>query len=149
MSLTVNGKFYGSERTGWRDEAISQRHRTWGRFATAIDIDFVLIESTFAAEPKALIEYKAQPGGYATSFQLRVLCNLANMAGLPAFVAKYWSDTWAFIVLPQNDHAREWMKSARRMSERQYVMFLQDIRGVREQLPEHLQDVLPPAEAAA
>lgn len=148
MILTVNSKFHGSERTGWRDEAISQRHRTWGRFATAIDIDFVLIESTFAAEPKAIIEYKAQPGGYATNFQLRLLRNLADMAGLPAFIAKYWPDSWAFIVMPQNDHARDWMKSERRMSERQYVTFLQDIRGVREQLPDHLQDVLPPAEAA-
>lgn len=147
MSLTLNGTFYGSERTGWRDKAISQRHRTWGDFGKAIDIDFVLIESTFAAEPKALIEYKAQPGGYARQFQLRLLSNLSNMAGLPFFVAKYWSDTWAFIVLPQNVHAEQWMKSERRMTERQYVEFLQSIRGVHEKLPDHLQDVLPPAGA--
>lgn len=149
MVVLPQNKFAGSERTGWRDEAISQRHRTWGNFAAAIDIDFVLIESTFAAVPKAIIEYKAQPGGAATHFQTRLLRNLGNMAGIPAFISKYWSETWAFMVVPINEHAREWMVSERSMTERQYVVFLQELRGVIEALPDHLQDVMPPRKAAS
>ena len=32
------------ERTGWRDEEISRRHRLWGVSCAATDIDFLLVE---------------------------------------------------------------------------------------------------------
>ena len=31
------------ERTGWRDEKLSQRHRMWGWDCPAVDIDFLLL----------------------------------------------------------------------------------------------------------
>ena len=44
------------ERSGWRDEMLSQRHRDWGFNCPAIDIDFLLIEYN-SAKVKALVEY--------------------------------------------------------------------------------------------
>lgn len=149
MALTVNGRPVPNERSNWRDQSISNRHNTWGRWATAIDIDFILIESTIDAVPKALIEYKHYKWQYRHGFQLRLFSTLANMAGVPAFLAKYWPDIWAFRVSPQNDHAREWLKSERTLTEREYVDLLRRLRGVDEVLPEHLMDNLPPIEQAA
>ena len=47
------------ERTGWRDEGISRRHRTWGVALTAVDLDFMLVEYT-DGKATALIEYKSE-----------------------------------------------------------------------------------------
>ena len=49
------------ERTGWRDERISQRHRLWGVECQAIDLDFLLVEYRSEYDdirPVAIIEYK-------------------------------------------------------------------------------------------
>ncbi len=32
------------ERTGWRDEKISQRHREWGYNCPAVDLDFEVVD---------------------------------------------------------------------------------------------------------
>ena len=45
------------ERSGWRDEGISRRHRLWGVSCSATDIDFLLVEYIYNT-PKAIIEYK-------------------------------------------------------------------------------------------
>lgn len=45
------------ERTGWRDEAISARHRRWGYNVPAVDLDFPLIEYDRGV-CKAIIDYK-------------------------------------------------------------------------------------------
>lgn len=34
----------GPERTGWRDENLSRRHREWGFHCPAVDLGFLLIE---------------------------------------------------------------------------------------------------------
>lgn len=146
--VVLTGSRGNIERSGWRDERISARHRTWGSWATAVDIDFVLIESTIDAEPKALIEYKDFHATSATHFQVRLLRNLANAAGIPAFLALYWPDIWAFQVTPQNAHARTYLRSEQRMSERQYVALLRDVRGVDAPLPSNLNDEMPPRRAA-
>lgn len=58
------------ERTGWRDQELSNRHRTWGHDCPAEDVDFLLdtqptmfndsfrLVEYYHARPKALIEYK-------------------------------------------------------------------------------------------
>jgi hypothetical protein len=59
------------ERTGWRDEELSLRHRLyWGRDCPAVDVDFMLSDAPemfddnfrlveyYHSKPKALIEYK-------------------------------------------------------------------------------------------
>lgn len=146
--VVLTGSRGNSERSGWRDERISARHRMWGSWATAVDIDFVLIESTIAAEPKALIEYKSFHATSATHFQVRLLRNLADAAGIPAFLALYWPDIWAFRVIPQNGLARRFLPHERQMTERQYVELLREIRGIDDALPDSLNNELPPKQAA-
>ena len=45
------------ERTGWRDEKISLRHRMWGFDCPAVDVDFVMVEFD-RARVVAIVEYK-------------------------------------------------------------------------------------------
>lgn len=45
------------ERTGWRDQEISRRHRRWGFHCMATDVDFLLVEH-HVGMPIALVEYK-------------------------------------------------------------------------------------------
>jgi hypothetical protein len=46
-----------SERTGWRDESVSRRHRKWGFDCPATDLDFMLLEYNHGA-PVAVVDYK-------------------------------------------------------------------------------------------
>lgn len=94
-----------AERSGWRDQAISERHRMWGVHCTAVDLDLVLVEYHLA-RPVALVEYKH----YRAKFEpghanYRALRDLADRAGLPFVVAFYWPDTWSIRVHPMNDPA--------------------------------------------
>ena len=45
-----------NERTGWRDEGISRRHRLWGVTCAATDIDFLLVEQNYNT-PRAIVEW--------------------------------------------------------------------------------------------
>ena len=45
------------ERTGWRDQAISLRHRTWGFNCPGVDFDFLMLEYS-TGKPVAVVEYK-------------------------------------------------------------------------------------------
>lgn len=117
------------ERTGWRDEAISRRHRHWGDALPAVDLDFLLVEYN-AGYPVALVDYKdchaSMPNLRHPSF--RALAWLANARDLPFYVAFYWKDTWAFRVHPVNDAAKKWFREAEVLSEREYVSRLYDMR---------------------
>ena len=140
--------FIGSERTGWRDEKISQRHRLYGRWARITDIDFMVVEYSSNAVPKALIEYKHFRSSFATHFQLNAYRNLGDMAGIPFFLATYCNEEWWYRVSPQNNHAREWFTSEQDMTEHQYVTFLRDLRGVTESVPEGMNHIAPPRRKA-
>lgn len=145
------------ERTGWRDESISRRHRKYGPWAAAIDIDFVLIEGAGVdATPKALIEYKhfmsrltLKNAKQPQTYQVRLLRNLCDRAGLPLFLAKYWPETWAYEVHPLNDNAYEFIASSRQMTEHQYVEFLSRVRGGGHVIPGGLNHHMPPKEIAS
>ena len=45
------------ERTNWRDQELSARHRTWGFNCPAVDLDFLMVEYNIG-KPVGLIEYK-------------------------------------------------------------------------------------------
>lgn len=122
------------ERNGWRCEAISRRHRTWGWNCPAVDLDFVMCEYNHG-KPCALVEYKHCK---VTSIDLqhptyRALAALANGYApkpLPAFVAIYDSNTWAFKVVCMNDAAREQFgdRDGTVMSEMDFVLALYTMR---------------------
>lgn len=136
------------ERTGWRDEAISGRHRSWGFNCPAVDLDFLVVEYNLGL-PSAIVEYKHwQTSGWNTQHPTyRALTDLANGyrgIGLPALVVKYWPDIWAFQTFPLNEAAKEFFSHGQMLTERQYVKKLYKIRGrtLQSGLAD-LMDVLP------
>src|SRR5678815_2099094 len=109
------------ERTGWRDQELSQRHRLWGFNCPAVDLDFLMVEYNMGL-PVGLIEYKhhcAQAPNlrHAT---YRALCDLADGyrdEGLPFLIAFYWPDLWAFRITPVNPLAQKHFRSNEELSE--------------------------------
>ena len=81
--------------------------------------------------PKALVEYKheaAAPVSF-TDANIQALTNLGNMAGLPSFVVRYAGDYSWFTPCPLNDHARQYLPQATRMTEPQWIELLYKCRG--------------------
>jgi hypothetical protein len=137
------------ERTGWRDQEISERHRLWGASCPAVDLDFLLTE-IHVGEPAALVEYKhfrARPINVAAP-TFTALRRLADRAEIPFLVAWYWPTSWAFRVHPLNDLARQHFRDPEDLTERAYVQRLYRIRRLTltRALAETLADILPPIE---
>lgn len=121
------------ERSGWRDEEISRRHRDWGVACSAFDVDFLLVECMYA-RPLALIEYKKQDAPDPTRAQLGALRTLATNAGIAFYVVWYTAGCTHFMVEPGNDKAWHLVRGgdpARTWwDEYTFVEFLHRIRGV-------------------
>jgi hypothetical protein len=117
------------ERTGWRDQALSARHRRWGFDAPAVDIDFLMLEYD-SEKPCALIEYKAYQGRRINLdiSGIRAVTVLANLARLPFFVVAYEETVFWAYVKPMNAPASEHLKGTTLMSEAQYVTLLYRLR---------------------
>ena len=93
-----------TEKYGFRDAWISQRHREWGATCAAADLDLVMVESNFG-EPCGLVEYKHHRyKGWVDAKHptYRALVSLANAANIPAIVAFYWPEQAAFPIQPLN-----------------------------------------------
>lgn len=137
------------ERTGWRDDSISLRHRVWGFDCPCTDIDFLLIEYHIA-EPVALIEYKHFQAGFPNLTQAgyRALKRLAEIANLPLILAFYWPDVWAFRVYPLNDAAKKFFHKKEDLSEYEYVERLHRMRRITlsQEMAKKLNMVKPPEE---
>lgn len=117
------------ERTGWRDEEISRRHRDWGFNCPAVDLDFLMVEYNIG-KPVGLIEYKHY---YARLPDLRhptyrALTDLADTAALPFLLAFYWPGIWAFKITPVNNEAKEHFRQNETLCERDFVRKLYRIR---------------------
>ena len=120
------------ERTGWRDQEISRRHRSWGFNCPAVDLDFLMVEYNMGL-PVGLIEYKHHLAHlpdlrHAT---YRALCDLADGykdGGLPFLVAFYWPEIWAFRVLPVNRTAQNHFAVNEELSEYDFVSRLYRLR---------------------
>lgn len=134
------------ERTGWRDESLSRRHREWGWNCPAADLDFLMVEYN-VGRPVGLIEYKhfkaRQPNVMHPTY--RALGELANAAGLPFMLAFYWPDVWAFRVRPLNQMAADYFTFRNVLTERQFVTTLYRMRQMKlqETLAHSLNDLLP------
>ncbi len=121
------------ERTGWRDQALSEKHREWGYDLPMVDLDFLCLEYAGGGKLKlaALIDYKAglERGvdNWADSIYL-VQHQLAEKAGLPFFIVKYDAREWYFLIHPVNALARLFCNEGQRMSETAYRAFLQSLR---------------------
>jgi len=120
-----------NERTGWRDEGLSQLHRTWGRDVPAADIDFILMEYDHC-NPVAIIEYKnehAAPQGKDEPTN-KALAKLGEAAGLPVFGVRYTDDYTLWQVAALNGKAAiALMGSRRSFTQSGYVQLLYRLRG--------------------
>ena len=119
-----------AERTGWRDEAISLRHRKWGWDCPGIDIDFLLLEYD-RGKATALEEYKheqAKPQK-ASHPTYQALIDLGNRAGIPVLAVRYAGDFSWWRVVPLNECARRWLPERAEMTEEEYVTLLYRMRG--------------------
>ena len=107
------------ERTGWRDQAISARHRKWGVNCPAVDLDFLMIEYN-SGKPCVLVEYKHFKAQHLNLNHptYRALSALADSGNLPFIIAYYWPLCWAFRVLPVNEIAENFWSKGQRMTER-------------------------------
>lgn len=132
------------ERTGWRDQWISQRKRTWGNLP-CVDIDAIItaggedmhdggwpVVEYDDCTPYALIEYKA----LGATINLKdanntALRRLADMAGLPFFLVVYNQKNARFLVVPGNDPASNIHQHKRVYNERDYVGFLRRLPRYR------------------
>lgn len=120
------------ERTGWRDEKLSQRHRQWGWDCPAVDIDFLMIEYDIG-KATALVEYKNEFAApqYRSHPSYQALIDLGDRAQLPVFSCRYSSDFTNWRVTPLNRKAREFCLTQRDMTEQEWVALLYKTRGRR------------------
>lgn len=139
------------ERSGWRDEELSLKHRDWGFNCPGIDIDFVMVEYNLGL-PVALVDYKHHNAKKVnlSDANYRALCALADGygdGGIPFLLAYYWPETWSFYVHPVNKLARDIYPPEKRMlSEKRFVKSLYYLRNrvLDEYLSATLRnDVLP------
>ena len=97
------------ERSNFRCEEISKRHRKWGYNCPAVDLDFVVAEYNHG-KPVALVEYKERrwdPANTsnATYNALKALADGYCDGSIPFLIAVYDTDEWWFVVYPMNDAA--------------------------------------------
>lgn len=118
------------ERTHWRDQSLSERHRLWGYNAPAVDIDFLLIEYD-SDQPRACIEYKAVHGQriQTETSALRAVTALCNSAGIPFFLVAYHPTLFWVWIKAMNVRAQPYIPTARYLSEVQFVTLLYRLRN--------------------
>lgn len=98
-----------AERSSWRCQAISERHRHWGYNCPAVDLDFVVAEYNHG-KPVALVEYKEKnwnPANTsnATYNALKALADGYVDGPIPFLIAVYDADEWWFVPYPMNEAA--------------------------------------------
>lgn len=120
-----------SERTGWRDENLSQRHRRWGWNCPAVDLDFLFLEYD-KGKATAVVEYKHERAApqYRTHPTYQAIINLCDRARLPCIGCRYAGDFSWFRVSALNDMAKPWIPDANtEMTEMEWIKLLYRIRG--------------------
>lgn len=120
------------EKTGWRDQRISERHRRWGWDCPALDLDFLMLEYD-RGKAVAIVEYKnehAKPQ-YRTHPSYQALIDLGNRAGVPVFGVRYTDDWSWWRVTPLNGLAKKWVPKQTPMTEDDWVTTLYRIRGTK------------------
>lgn len=118
------------ERTGWRDEALSQRHRCWGWDCPAVDLDFLFLEYD-RGKATAIVEYKnehARPQ-YASHPTYQAMIDVGNRAKLPVLACRYADDFSWWRIVPLNQEARKYVPHRVTITEQDWVRLLYKMRG--------------------
>lgn len=129
-----------TERTGWRDQEISARHRHWGFDCPAVDLDFLVVEYNHGL-PVALIEYKHNKAetpntrhptyralqAFADGYH-RLVDGEYVHDPIPFLWAYYWPDIWAVRTHPVNDAAAGMFQEGETLTEHEFVKRLYRMR---------------------
>ena len=121
------------ERSNWRDQQISERHRRYGYRMPAVDVDFLLVEAGGWNMPKAIIEYKHQCSDHQKWIKksgVTILRNLGLMARIPFVVAFYDDRKWSFHVYPLNFFALKFLDKDALLTEQEFVRILYRMRDM-------------------
>lgn len=118
------------ERTGWRDEALSRRHRRWGWDCPAVDLDFLFLEYD-RGKASAIVEYKNEHAApqYASHPTYQAMIDLGDKAQIPVLACRYSDDFQTWKVTPLNKEAKKILPQRAVLSEKQWVSLLYKIRG--------------------
>ena len=118
------------ERTGWRDEGLSRRHRRWGWDCPAVDLDFLFLEYDHG-KASAIVEYKNEHAApqYASHPTYQAMIDLGTRAGIPVLACRYTDDYTKWTVVPLNEEARQHLPERKTISEQEWVSLLYKIRG--------------------
>lgn len=129
------------ERSSWRDEKLSERHRHWGWNCPALDIDFLMLEYD-AGQPSALVEYKNEHAAlqYPTHPSYQALIELGDRAGIPVIACRYADDFKWWRVIPLNQKAKEFVPERKEVTEKEFVTLLYKLRG--RDIPQKIVDGL-------
>ena len=124
------------ERTGWRDQAISTRHRLWGDHLFACDIDWLLLEY-YSKRPVLLIDYKHILARETLDLQtasIKALEWLATTAGIQFWIVIYDldADEPTFEMIPMNQKAKQYLGGTLKVSEDVFVRHLYNLRGLAQ-----------------
>ena len=122
------------ERTGWRDERISARHRLWGEDLYFTDIDFCGIEY-YSKKGILLVDYKdwhKKDGLYIHGAGHKALGWLADGRNIPACIVIYQLDVQphSFEIIPLNDSALRYFGPRQIVSEEQWIKYQYHLRGL-------------------
>lgn len=119
------------ERTHWRDENLSARHRLWGLAVPAVDLDFILLEYD-KGTPTAIIEYKSSfaQEQWPSHPSYLALTALGDRAQLPVFVVRYSPTFNWWKIIPLNRYAKEKLPERVEVNELLYVSWLYNLRGL-------------------
>ena len=118
------------ERTGWRDEALSGRHRRWGWDCPAVDLDFLFLEYDHG-KASAIVEYKNEHAApqYASHPTYQAMIDLGNRAKIPVIACRYSDDFSIWKAVPLNAEAKKYLPERKSLTEQEWVKLLYRIRG--------------------
>ena len=126
------------ERSGWREEALSRRHRDWGLACKMVDLDWFAVEYVVrdgAAHPVLVVDYKQAAAAWPPDprdWNAEALGRFYHADGrqIAMVFVRYWRQPWTFLVRPGNAEARRILSDSWVMSERKYVRWLYRVRNI-------------------
>lgn len=119
------------ERTGWRDEALSRRHRRWGWDCPAVDLDLPLpgIRPRKASCDRGVQKRAQAAPQYASHPTYQAMIDLGDRAQIPVIACRYSDDFQTWKVTPLNKPAKQFLPQRAVLSEQEWVKLLYAIRG--------------------
>lgn len=118
------------ERTGGGKVRLSKWHRAWGWDCPALGIQRLMLEYD-RGKAAALVEYRHErtPRLRLSHPSVRAIGDLADRAGIPAFIVRYADDFSWWYPTPLNVRGRALFPKRRHLTEEEWVELLYRCRG--------------------